>query len=276
MFFFFSPVFFQCFWYFFYKISSQPPEKTALQKVHGRGWTDSLPTERVKAAWKSPKMAVGCSPSSPGHCIIQQSAGATEIWCVNNGTASQAQTNKMLTCFCGGMICSLLRRHVVRVMHYMHPNTNVNVMTDLCFGDTIPCVILSLSRTTSIARRKTSMQRSKIFSKPKETKFLAFTMCFLSVQSRQTADAFWAGQHCLDNTEGLSLTMKNGYFLLVQALGPFPLPSGLYTLSPQEHSKYYVKRQTWGFAYVKCLVRVIFPAENTGASTVLVLVKIPK
>jgi len=71
-------------------------------------------------------------------------------------------------------------------MHHTHPSTNVNVMTDLLFGDTTLSVILSLSWTTAIATRNTNMPLSKFSSQPKETKkFHTFVIYFLVVRNRE-------------------------------------------------------------------------------------------
>lgn len=130
--------------------------------------------------------------------------------------------------------------------------------------------------TTTIATRNTYICHNQNFlASPKNKEVSCICHIFLGgPEQRETVDTFWVGQHCLDNTEGgISQRMENGYFLLVQTPGILPSLSASYTLSSQEHTKYYIKRQTWGYAYVKSLVWVIFPAQNTDAFKVLVLVE---
>lgn len=139
-------------------------------------------------------------------------------------------------------------------MYHTHPKVNVNVMTDFLLGDMMLSVILSLSWTTAQPQETYTCHGQNFLASPKKQIFCICHVFAGSPEHRETVDTFSVAQHCPDNTEGgISQRTENRYFLLVQTLGTLPSLSDSYTLSSQEHTEYWVKRQTWGYAYVKKL-----------------------
>lgn len=206
--------------------------------------------------WKSPK--VGTALQTEWHSTLHHPTAYKSdrdlMWESHNHHIDK----KQIRCFHRGMICSWLLRYMSNFFaYYASPTSQRKCKCDDRFivwrYDALcdPKSILNYC----IATRNIHMPWSKFSSKPKEKEI--FCICHVfpgSPEHRETVDTFWVAQHCLDNTEGgISQRTENGYFLLVQTLGVLPSLSDSYTLSSQEHTEYWVKRQTWGYAYVKKL-----------------------
>lgn len=207
--------------------------------------------------WKSPKD--GTALQTEWHSMLHHPTAHKSDRDLMWESRNHHIDKKQIRCFYRGMICSWLLRYMSNFFAYYASHTFQRKCK--CDDRFIVWRYDALCDPKSIlnyctATRNIIHAMVKIFQQAQRNKevFCISHVFPDSPEHRETVDTFWVAQHGLGNTKGgISQRIENGYFLLVQTLGVLPSLSDSYTLSSQEHTEYWVKRQTWGYAYVKKL-----------------------